>query len=179
MLGFGILFAFFIQPILQFYQQPFLQTEQLKQPIKILFSNLYKDNPNIEQIKEKILTENPDIVMFVEFSNAHKQALESFFDEHYPYMNMTTWSKILVGSVVFSKYPINNLADDFEQGSWRYGYFQVEKEGVPYYFYEMHTSSPVSKYFFEKRNQQLQQVKTEFLDFHSNTRPQEAKIIMV
>lgn len=178
-LAFGLLFALFIQPILRFYQQPLLHSEVLKAPIRILFSNLYKDNLNIEQIKQKILTENPDVVMFVEFSDAHKQALESFFDEHYPYMNMTTWSKIFVGSVVFSKYPIKNLADDFEQGSWRYGYFQVEKEGIPYYFYEIHTASPISKYFFEKRNQQLQQLKSEFLNLHSNTRPQDAKIIMV
>lgn len=133
----------------------------------------------MEELKQKILTENPDVVMFVEFSDAHKQALEGFFDEHYPYMNMTTWSKILVGSVVFSKYPITNLADDFEQGAWRYGYFQVEKSGVPYYFYEMHTSSPVSKYFFQKRNQQLQQVKTEFLTLHTLHRSSDAKIIMV
>lgn len=179
MLGFGILFALFIQPIFQFYQQPFLHTEQLKSPIRILFSNLYKDNPNVERLKQKILTENPDIVMFVEFSDVHKQALESFFDEHYPYMNMTTWSKILVGSVVFSKYPITNLADDFEQGRWRYGYFQVEKEDVPYYFYEIHTASPVSKEFFEKRNQELQQVKTEFLTLHAAQRPANAKIIML
>lgn len=113
--GFAIFSFLYIQPLLHFYQQPFLHSEALKSPIRILFSNLYKDNPNIEQIKEKILTEDPDLVMFVEFSDFHKKELESFFDEHYPYMNMTTRSKILVGSVVFSKYPISNLADDFEQ----------------------------------------------------------------
>ncbi len=177
--GFAIVFLLFVQPLLHFYQQPFLHREELKAPIRILFSNLYKDNPNIEQIKEKILTEDPDLVMFVEFSDLHKQELESFFDEHYPYMNMTTRSKILVGSVVFSKYPISNLADDFEQWSRRYGYFKVEKEGQPYYFYELHTSSPVSSSFFHKRNRQLQQLKNEFLTLHSPQRPQDAKIIML
>ncbi len=71
--GFAIVFLLFVQPLLHFYQQPFLHREELKAPIRILFSNLYKDNPNIEQIKEKILTEDPDLVMFVEFSDFHKQ----------------------------------------------------------------------------------------------------------
>lgn len=151
----------------------------MKAPIRILFSNLYEGNIHFDEIKYKIQEEKPDIVIFVEFSDQHKQGLQAFLDQHYPYMNTTTRSKIFVGSVVFSKFPITNLADDFEQGSWRYGYFKIEKEGQPYYFYEIHTASPVSKTFFERRNQQLQQLKSDFLSLHQSSREKNAKIIMV
>ena len=77
-------------------------------------------NNNIDAIKKMILDENPDVVLFVEFSEEHSQALKDFFATHYPYSNNTSRSKIAVGSIVFSKYPIDNLADDFPQANWRY-----------------------------------------------------------
>lgn len=106
--------------IKRFYQSEQRQEQNLEAPIKVLFSNIYKGNYDFEGIKNTILTEQPDVVMFVEFGEKHKEALQDFFDEHYPYMNTTVGSKIFIGRVVFSKYPITNLADDFPQSSWRY-----------------------------------------------------------
>jgi len=58
--------------------------------------------------------------------------------------------------MVFSKYKIENRADDFPQGRWRYAYFSLQPEiGPEQYFYLMHTSSPDSQAHFEMRNTQL------------------------
>ena len=176
---FWALFRIFSGEVQQFYHQDLLSKEELKAPIRVLYSNIYEGNSNFEDIKQKILEEHPDILVFVEFSDQHKEGLKTFLDEHYPYMNTTTRSKIFVGSVVFSKFPITNLADDFKQGSRRYGYFKVEKDQTPYYFYEIHTASPVSKSFFERRNEQLQQLRSEFLTLHPASREKNAKIIMI
>lgn len=178
-LGFWSLFLLLSGEVQDFYHQDITHSEKLTAPIRVLFSNIYEGNSNFEGIKQTITKENPDIIMFVEFSDQHKQGLQEFLDARYPYMNTTTRSKIFVGSVVFSKFPITNLADDFEQGSWRYGYFKIEKEHQPYYFYEIHTASPVSKAFFQKRNEQLQQIKSEFLKVHPSSREHQAKIVMV
>ena len=53
--------------------------------------------------------------MFVEFTDNHYNHLKDFLQTKYPYTNNTTRSKKFVGSMVFSKYPINNKADDFPQ----------------------------------------------------------------
>jgi len=53
--------------------------------------------------------------MFVEFGEYHYSNLKDFLQERYPYINSTTWSKKFIGSMVFSKYPIENRADDFPQ----------------------------------------------------------------
>ena len=78
-----------------------------------------------------------------------------------------------------SKYPITNFIDQFEQaGAWKYGYFMIEKDNTPYYFYLIHTSSPVSKFDFFKRNQQLNTIKEDFFANHDKERDPNAKIIM-
>ena len=178
-LCFWILFGCFLRPIKQFYQPLHQLNQSIDSPIKVLFSNIYMGNNNIDAIKKMILDENPDVVLFVEFSEEHSQALKDFFATHYPYSNTTSRSKIAVGSIVFSKYPIDNLADDFPQASWRYGYFSIDTEKWKYYFYEIHTASPVSNAFFEKRNQQLKQIKSDFFTHHQSQRESNAKIIML
>ncbi|MBQ9553801.1 hypothetical protein IJU97_02295 [bacterium] len=79
-----------------------------------------------------------------------------------------------------SKYPITNFINKYKQESaWKYGYFMIEKDATPYYFYLIHTSSPVSKLDYEKRNQQLISVKKDFFQTHDSERSLNAKIIML
>jgi len=93
--------------------------------------------------------------MFVEFADHHYDNLKTFLQTNYPYTNNTTRSKKFVGSMVFSKYPLTNKADDFPQGMRRYGYFSVPYQGQQIYFYLVHTSSPDSYAHFFMRNDQL------------------------
>ncbi|MEI6117834.1 MAG: endonuclease/exonuclease/phosphatase family protein [bacterium] len=98
---------------------------------------------------------DPDMLMFVEFADHHYTNLKDFLQKKYPYTNNTTRSKKFVGSMVFSKYPLNNKADDFPQGARRYGYFALPYQGQQLYFYLVHTSSPDSYDHFLMRNEQL------------------------
>lgn len=103
--------------------------------------------------------------MFVEFADHHYIQLKDVLKTKYPYTNTTSRSKTFVGSTVFSKYPINNRADDFPQGARRYGYFSVPYQGQELYFYLVHTSSPDSYQHFLMRNEQL---KTFVQDFQKH-----------
>jgi hypothetical protein len=81
----------------------------------VLFSNIHKNNTNYEGIKKTISDNDPDMLMFVEFADHHYDNLREFLQAQYPYTNTTTRSKKFVGSMVFSKYPLTNRADDFPQ----------------------------------------------------------------
>ena len=179
LIAFWFLFLCYFYEFKNFYNQDIL-VDNLDNWIKILYSNIYKDNYDFESIKKSILDENPDVVMFVEFSDAHEEWLRDFVAENYPYYDKTNWSKIYGGSVVMSKYPITNFLSQFVQkDSWKYGYFKLEKDGIPYYFYLIHTSSPVSYFDFQKRNQQFITIKKDFYMQHEEAREEDAKIIMI
>ena len=81
----------------------------------MLFANIHKDNTSYIDIKKIITDHDPDMLMFVEFADHHYKNLKEFLQKTYPYSNNTTWSKKFVGSMVFSKYPLTNKADDFPQ----------------------------------------------------------------
>jgi hypothetical protein len=53
--------------------------------------------------------------MFVEFADHHYEYFKEFLKTKYPYTNNISRSSTFVGSMVFSKYPIDNRADDFTQ----------------------------------------------------------------
>ena len=124
--------------------------------MKILYANIHKYNTQYDEIKNLITETDPDVVMFVEFADHHYAHLKDFLQENYPYINSTTWSQKFVGSTVFSKYPLKNLAFDFKQGMRRYGYFSITFHQQPVYFYLVHVSSPDSYTHFQMRNEQLQ-----------------------
>jgi len=65
-------------------------------------------NTDYKSLQEKIIEENPDIVIMVEFSDDHEDEMKDFFKENYPYMNRNSRSTMLAGDVVFSKLPIEN-----------------------------------------------------------------------
>lgn len=124
--------------------------------IKVLYANIHKNNENYSGIQTTIENANPDLILFVEFSENHYTHLKDFLQKNYPYINSTTRSKSFIGSMVFSKHKIENRADDFPQGRWRYAYFSLQPAtGPEQYFYLVHTSSPDSYAHFEMRNAQL------------------------
>ena len=49
--------------------------------IKVFYANILYKNTNYESLKEKIQQENPDIVILVEFSDEHEDAMTEFFRE--------------------------------------------------------------------------------------------------
>lgn len=125
-----------------------------------------KVNYRYDDIIETIQYYDPDVIMFVEFADHHSDALKPFLSEYYPYINRTSWSRTFVGSMVFSRYPIDDLADDFVEGAWRYGYFRIDSSDSSYYVYLVHTSSPISPENYRMRNNQLATL-AEHIDMHA------------
>lgn len=154
-LVFCFLFFWYSKQFNHFYlQEQFVQETQTWN-LTILFANIHKDNTKYEAIKKTISDTNPDVLMFVEFADHHYEHLKDFLQTQYPYTNNTTRSKKFIWSMVFSKYPLNNKADDFPQWAWRYGYFSLLYNHQDIYFYLVHTSSPDSYGHFIMRNDQL------------------------
>jgi len=121
---------------------------------------------------------DPDVVMFVEFADHHDEHIKWFLSQNYPYINRTSRSKKFVWSMVFSKYPVDDLADDFVQGAWRYGYFRIDGPIIPYYVYLVHTSSPISPVNYRMRNEQLKNVADSIVD-HEGSREQDVPVLLL
>ena len=153
---FCFLFFRYSKQFNNFYvQEPIPQEISQSWDLKVLFSNIHKNNTNYEGIKKTISDNAPDMLMFVEFADHHYDNLREFLQAKYPYTNTTTRSKKFVGSMVFSKYPLTNRADDFPQWMRKYGYFSLPYHNQEIYFYLVHTSSPDSYDHFIMRNDQL------------------------
>jgi endonuclease/exonuclease/phosphatase (EEP) superfamily protein YafD len=148
--------------------------------LKVYYANILYTNDDYESLKKQIEDDDYSMVMLVEFSDDHEEALKDRFQERFPYVNRTSWSTKLAGNVVFSKYPITDLTEVYSQesGKWRYGYFSVQRGEETFYFYVVHTSAPVSFATFEMRNMQLKKLKKDFL-IQSQDRPKDASIVMV
>lgn len=146
--------------------------------LQILFMNIRKDNYNYSGLIDLINTKNPDVLMMVEYADHHDDALSPLLHKHYPYSNRYSRSIKHIGTIVYSKYPIDNLIDDYPQGGWRYGYFSLHYHGVLYYIYMVHTSSPVTYANFLMRNRQLEQIVREY-QIHREKRPDGARVLLV
>ena len=150
--------------------------------IKTFYANILYKNTDYESLKEKIIQENPDIVILVEFSDEHEDEMKDFFKENYPYMNRNSRSTMLAGDVVFSKLPIEDAYTTWIEWRWnrKYSYIQIECEDSTFEcknnfdLYVIHTAAPVSVENFEMRNNQLEKL---WLDFKQNNNPNPVIVI--
>ncbi|AHB41249.1 hypothetical protein P148_SR1C00001G0454 [candidate division SR1 bacterium RAAC1_SR1_1] len=179
-IGFGILFLLFSKKFTSFYNFPVEQIQnQMTGGIKVLYANIYKNNTDYVAIEELIKQENPDLIFFVEFADHHYKHLKDVLETNYPYSNSTIRSQKYVGNMVFSKKEINNRADNFPQGAWRYGYFSVMYDNQPIYFYLVHASSPSNPKFFHMRNVQIETFFKDF-DLHKEVhRERNDKVVVI
>lgn len=171
-------FIYFILPVFNFYNQSDLTGSLSDTGMTILYANISKQNHNYTWLIDMIQSKNPDVVMFVEFADHHDIHIKSFLSENYPYINRTSRSKKFVGSMVFSKYPVDDLADDFVKGAWRYGYFRIDAPVGPQYVYLVHTSSPISPLNYRMRNEQLINV-TDHISTHSASRESDIPVLLL
>lgn len=176
-LGFWTIFLLLSQDFWSFYRGYQLE-DQLSHPITILYSNIYKDNHNYEDIISHIEQEKADILLFVEFETHHRQQLTPLLRTHYPY--------ILKGgnsSLVASKYPLEQLETWLEEERWNYQYFRMQTDQDSYLFYLIHTSSPTKPSYFLNRNAQLMRIANDFQQQHwylnQTSAPKQEKIIML
>jgi len=148
--------------------------------MRLYYANILYTNEDYESLKEQIEECEYDMVVLIEFSDEHEEALKGWFQERFPYVNRNSWSKSLAGDIVFSKYPIKDLIYNYPQslGRWRYSYFSVQYDEREFYFYIVHTSAPVSVYNFKMRNEQLKKLNEEFM-IQARDRSEDAPVIMI
>lgn len=112
---FCVVFFLYSKQFNAFYSTDRLPRDSDTPSLTVLFANMYKNNRSYIPIQDMILKYDPDILMFVEFAPHHYEQLKDFLKTHYPYTNNINRSTTFVGSMVFSKYPIHNKAQEFPQ----------------------------------------------------------------
>lgn len=138
--------------------------------IKVFYANILYKNTDYKSLQEKIIKEDPDIVIMVEFSDDHEDEMKEFFKENYPYMNRNSRSTMLAWDVVFSKLAIENAYTTWIEWKWnrKYSYIQIKCEDPQFKcknsfnLYVIHTAAPVSVENFKMRNNQLEQLWSDF-----------------
>jgi len=143
--------------------------------IKVFYANILFKNTDYKSLQEKIIQEDPDIVVMVEFSDEHEDEMKEYFKENYPYMNRNSWSITLAWDVVFSKIPLENITETHEVKVWsrNYSYMKIlcdeYKEWID--LYVIHTAAPVSNKNFNMRNNQIGKLLSDFLKYHKSWIP--------
>jgi endonuclease/exonuclease/phosphatase family metal-dependent hydrolase len=148
--------------------------------LKVYYANILYTNYDYESLKNQIDDKGYDVVVLVEFSDEHEKAMKDRFQEKFPYVDRNSWSKKLAGNVVFSKYPITNLLEQYPQksGRWKYSYFSVDCGEDEVYFYVVHTSAPVSLSTFKMRNEQLKKLNDDILS-QAKDRPEHSQVLLL
>ena len=115
---------------------------------------------NMKPIMAQIQEQDPDVIMFVEYAPQHHKFFYEKLKSTYPYINRTYPEYTVIGKVVMSKYPMKDI-DLVENRSVNYTAMTLTLPRGEHDLYLVHMSSPVSNYYFERRNSQLEQIATE------------------
>ncbi len=178
---FALSFFLFSRQFNQFYNWEWFEGSlswETAEWLDILYSNILYKNTNYTGLKDTIIENDPDMVFMVEFADDHNENLKSILEKYYPYSARTNWSDRYFGSVVFSKYPIENLTHEVDQGKWRYTYFHTNYNNQNYYVYLIHVSSPVTYHYFQMRNDQFDILAADFAE-HEQNRTDNDKVLMI
>lgn len=138
--------------------------------IKVFYANILYKNTDYKSLEQKIIEEDPDIVILVEFSDEHEDEMKEFFKDKYPYMNRNSRSTMLAWDVVFSKMPLIDSKTVWLWWKWarKYSYMQIDCREYTQNcekwidLYVVHTAAPVSMTNFLMRNGQLEQLWNDF-----------------
>lgn len=133
-----------------------------------MYANIYSKNEEYESLKNTIERGNPDIAIFVEFGEIHEEYLSTYLNNNLANINEYQRIRLAKGIMALTKNTIENIGVNNEELRREYGYFTTIKNQKPYYFYTIHTSSPISNYYFKLRNKQLTEVKQEIASKHQN-----------
>ena len=143
--------------------------------IKVFYANILYKNTDYKSLQDKIIEENPDIVIMVEFSDEHEDVMKEFFKENYPYMNRNSRSMTLAWDVVFSKIPLENITETHKVEAWsrNYSYIKILCDNCEDWvdLYVIHTAAPVSVKNYDMRNNQIGKLLSDFLKYHESWTP--------
>ena len=83
---------------------------QAKNKIRLMTFNISYNNPvsNFEKIKEMILSENPDVILFQEISPKMLNEIK-YLKSFFPYSTNLDKPPDIFGTVILSKFPLKNI----------------------------------------------------------------------
>lgn len=155
-----ILLAFSILPLADFYSTSSQGSLGGNDNISLLVSNVWWRNDEYRSMTQEFLRIDADILVLIEFTEEQYKNMEEDLTQNYPYqeISLENLAKGYVGKGVFSKYPIESVEIIEESsGANTFNKFQISvSEGEELVVYAVHTSSPVTKEFFDMRNQQFE-----------------------
>lgn len=146
--------------------------------LSFYFANILKSNDDYEEIKKTITDLNPDVALFVEYSQEHDDNISDFMSQNYKYINRIPWTQEIVWNVIFSKYPLEDFAPKVFQWPRRYGYVAISHESKTYYFYLVHTSAPVNYEYYVMRNNQMDLFAENFIEQDISRLPDDRVVVV-
>lgn len=168
LIAFSVLWWLYAYEYFSFYNHNINQAINTEDSIKVMYANIYSRNEEYESLKNKIENEDPDIALFVEFWEIHEEYLLTYINENLKNIGEYERIRLAKGTMALTKLKIENIWINNEDLLREYWYFKTVKNKKPYYFYVIHTSSPISNYYFEVRNKQLEHVSKTVKSNHKN-----------
>jgi endonuclease/exonuclease/phosphatase (EEP) superfamily protein YafD len=143
----------FIIPVLQAFAPAPIPIGKAQASIKILqFNILFKNNDFAKSIPW-IIKQNADIVVLQEVNESRAAELDEL-KKHYKWSRVKTNNRReAFGMAIFSNVPVNKFDYIAINDGWNnYTRTELLISNIKLNLYELHTTPPVSKHFYEQRN---------------------------
>lgn len=147
----------FTAPALQAFATAPLPEGRAKANLKILQFNVLYTNEEFAKSIPWIIAQDADIVVLQEINEARSQELGEL-------KKIYSWSRVKLndkrepfGMAIFSNIPVSQFDYvDIDNGWNHYSRTELLIAGSKLHLYELHTPPPVTEYFFEQRNMELE-----------------------
>ncbi len=136
-----------------YYTHPEQPSTSIPSDISFLYSNIYYKNESLSWLIQMIESQQPDVILLVEYTKQHNEVLAALLKQDYPYVSRYIGGKWYDGDVIYSRYPLKKIKHDIYPGSFSHVSINYEWKEVD--FALIHTSAPISEHFFNMRNEQL------------------------
>ncbi|MBD3362667.1 hypothetical protein GF362_03025 [Candidatus Dojkabacteria bacterium] len=161
-----LIFLTFPFKIIQFYLPFHNNNENLNQKnvTKILSINLWWENKNYNDVKNFLTNQDADILILIEFTDIQYERLKDYLDLNYPYSNINNYldGGAFAGNIIFSKHKILTSEENIINGYYSgFSDILVNINNKNFKLYLIHTTAPINKDYFHKRNEQLKIIANE------------------
>lgn len=148
--------------------------QDTQESLSFFFANIYYQNNKIDDILKTITNQDPDIIMLVEYAKIHDEKITPQLKKTYPYVSRYIGNTWYDGDIIFSKYPLQKINHTTIPGSFSHVTIAYKTKQLDIAL--LHTSAPISRYFFEMRTKQLNELQ-DILVHHYTQHSQENIIL--
>lgn len=138
--------------------------------LSFLYANIYYKNKDFSGLFSTIENYQPDIILLVEYAKIHDETLTPLLKQKYPYVSRYVWGKWYDGDVIYSKYPLEKIKHTVYP--WSFSHVSIQHNNKNIDFALIHTSAPVSQYFFTMRSEQLSDLSNLMTEYYNTKKDQ-------